>query len=263
MFPTSRTRGHKSRVVAAAAVAHIDGPWGTVLSVLVRLAAMAHTAVINGNYLDTWGRPTFHEDASHPAPKPTGTYLSPGSVATVTVPPSLVGRGYRIRVGAHSWDFSGKPFIKRLDRCSLVYNIVSTNTRVANPLGGGIYVEVPQYVSNVGVVNVQIKNAVRSPYFSAKGFHQTTVTDWRNIEHKRQAPWADFQSEKVMMQVPTSWIYALNDPDKLMADWDLAADLTNDLMGFPRDRGRETIYNQVDVLIRSGAYAPGYPAAAR
>lgn len=219
-----------------------------------------HTAVINGNYLNTWGRPTFHEDTAHPAPKPTGTYLAPGSIATVTVPAFIVGKGYRIRVGAHSWDYTGKPFIKRLDRCSLVYNIVSTDTQVANPLGGGIYIEVPQYVSNVGIVSVQIKNAVRSPYFSAKSFHRTTLSEWQNTERLRQAPWADFQSEKVMMQVPTSWIYALNDPVKLMADWDLSADITNDLMGFPRNRGRETIYNQVDLLIRAGAYAPGYPA---
>ena len=42
--------------------------------------------MINANYLNTWGRPTFHEDSSHPAPKPTGTYLTPGSIATVTVP---------------------------------------------------------------------------------------------------------------------------------------------------------------------------------
>ncbi len=218
------------------------------------------TAVINGNYLNTFGRSVFGEDSAHPSPKPTGTYLAPGSIATVTVPSSLVGKGYRIRVGAHSWDYTGKPFIKRLDRCSLIYPIVSTDTQVANPLGGGIYVEVPQYNSDVGIVNVQIKNAVRSPYFSAKSFDRTTLAEWQNIERHRQPPWADFQSEKVMMQVPTSWIYALNDPVKLMADWDLAADICNDLMGFPHDRGRETIYNQVDVLIRSGAYAPGYPA---
>lgn len=28
---------------------------------------------------------------------------------------------FRIRVGAHSWDYTGKPFIKRLDRCSFIY----------------------------------------------------------------------------------------------------------------------------------------------
>lgn len=129
---------------------------------------------------------------------------------------------------------------------------------MANPLGGGIYLEVPQYVTNVGIVNIQIRNAVRSPYFSAKSFHQTTPAQWLT-ERTNAAPWADFQSEKYMMQVPSSWIYAMPDPTQLMKDWDTAADTCNDLMGFPHDRGKETMYDQVDLLLRGSAYFPGYP----
>ena len=221
-----------------------------------------HTAVINANYPDSWGRLTFGEsNNSNPSPKPTGTYLAPGSIATVTVPASLVGRGYNIRVGAHKTDFSDKTSIRRLDQCSISFPINSTTTKVANPLGGGIYIDVPPYISNVGVVSIQIKNAVRSPYFSAKSFHQTTLAEWQNTERNHPAPWADFQSEKVMMQVPTSWIYALNDPVTLIADWDRAADSVNDLMGFPRTRGRETLYNQVDLMIAGiGGFTPGWPS---
>lgn len=218
-----------------------------------------HTAVIDANYLDTYGRPMFFNNTTA-SPRPTGTYLSPGSIATVTVPASLVGRGYNIRVGAHESDFSEKTAVRRLNRCTVRYPINSITTMVANPLGGGIYIEVPRYISDVGVVSVQIQNAVRSPYFSAKSFHQTTLSEWQNTERHHVAPWADFQSEKVMMQVPTSWIYALEDPVTLMADWDKAADILNDLMGFPRDRGRETIYNQVDLMLRAVAFTPGYPA---
>ncbi len=63
-----------------------------------------------------------------------------------------------------------------------------------------------------------------------------------------------------MMQVPTSWISAMPDPTKMMQDWDTATDTTNDLMGFPSLRGKETMYPQVDVLIRASAYSPGYPS---
>lgn len=62
------------------------------------------------------------------------------------------------------------------------------------------------------------------------------------------------------MQVPTNWIYAMDDPVTLLADWDRAIDTLNDFMGFPRDRGRETIYNQVDLQLRAVAFTPGYPA---
>lgn len=219
-----------------------------------------HSVQIDANYLDTWGRRVFGESLGTPTPRPTGTYLAPGSVATVTVPPALVGRGYSIRVGAHNWDFEEKPKLERLDRCAISYPILSTTTQVANPLGGGIYIEVPQYVSDVGVVTVQIQNAVRSPLYSSKSFRQTSLAEWRNTERHHPAPWADFQSEKFMMQVPTDWIYALDDPVSLMADWDHAVDVLNDFMGFPRDRGRETIYHQVDLMLQAAAYAPGYPA---
>jgi hypothetical protein len=36
-------------------------------------------------------------------------------------------------------------------------------------------------------------------------------------------------------------------------------DVMNDLMGFPHIRGKETMYSQVDVLLRSSVHAPGYP----
>ena len=216
-----------------------------------------HIVKIQGSYLKTYGHLTMH--AERPARKPTGTYLAPGSIATITVPASLPGKGYQIRVGAHSWDMSSRPMVKRLDRSSLVYEINGTEVKVANPLGGGIYIEVP-YLADAGIVDVTIKNAVRSPYFSMKSFHNTSLSEWQNIESKHKAPWADFQSEKFMMQVPSSWIYNLQDPVTLMKNWDKAMDATNDLMGYPHIRGKETMYPQVDVIFRVPYHAPGYPS---
>ena len=213
---------------------------------------------INANFPDTWGRPTWEETPE--ATKPTGNYLAPGSIATVTVPSSIVGRGYNIRIGCHKWDMSNRPTFTRMDRLTVLYPINSTETRVANPFGGGIYIEVPAYVTNVGIVNIEIVNAVRSPYFSAKSFHTTTPAEWLT-ERARPAPWADFQSEKYMMQVPTSWISAMPDPTQLMKDWDIAADTCNDLMGFPRVRGKETMYDQIDVNLHKSAGYPGYPTS--
>jgi len=99
----------------------------------------------------------------------------------------------------------------------------------------------------------------RSPYFSAKPFHRTSLAEWQNVERRHKAPWADFQSEKFMMQVPTSWIFKLDDPVALMKNWDAAMDAMNDLMGLPRLWGKETMYLQVDLQNRARVFAPGYP----
>jgi len=217
-----------------------------------------NTATINANFPNTWGWPMWDETPY--ATKPTGNYLAPGSIATITVPASMVGKGYQIRVGCHTGNLTNRPTLLRLDRVSLLYPINSTVTRVAHPLGGGIYIAVPAYVTNVGIVNIQIANAVRSPYFSAKTFHTTTPAQWLE-ERANPAPWADFQSEKYMMQVPSSWISSMPDPTQLMKDWDIAADTCNDLMGFPREQGKETMYDQVDINLRASVYQPGYPTA--
>lgn len=216
-----------------------------------------HTMPVNGSFPHTFGRDT--QGWTSPARRPTGCYLAPGTIATVTVPASLVANGYKIRVGAHSWDFSNKPTVKRLDRSSLLYSINAVATKVASPLGGGIYIEVPPG-ANAGVVDVTIIGAARSPFFQATSFHQTTLTEWLATERTQPGPWADFQTDKFMMQVPRSWIYALADPVTLMANWDLAMDAMNDLMGFPHVRGKETLYPQVDLFLRASVYAPGYPA---
>ena len=175
------------------------------------------------------------------------------------MPASLVGKGLKIRVGAHSWDHSNRPTLKRLDRCTLLYDIDAATTEIASPLGGGIYIEVPKG-KTLGVQNVTITGAARSPFYSAKSFHQTTLREWQTIERTQPGPWADFQSEKFMFQVPRSWIYAFADPVALMVKWDSAMDAINDLMGFPQNRGKETMYDQVDVQLRASVYAPGYPA---
>ena len=214
-----------------------------------------YAVLINATQSAAWGAPVMYE--SNAARRPTGCYLAPGSIAYVTVPPALVNQGYSVRVGAHSWDLSAKDTPKRLDRVSLVYSITSATMRIANPLGGGIYIEVPYKKTN-GIVTVGITNVVRSPFFSATSFHPTTAAEWL-AERTNPGKWADFESDKFMMQVPRSWIYNYTNAASVMADWDAAMDAVSDLMGLPQIRSKTVLYIQVDVLYRSTANAPGYP----
>lgn len=195
-----------------------------------------------------------------PARKPTGTYLAPGAIATVTVPRSIVGKGYQVRVGAHSWDNTYRPNVRRLGRCSTTFNIDSTETKVANPLGGGIYIEVPYLADAADVVEVKVQNAVRSPFFSATPARRTTLKEWQNVERKFKAPWADFQSEKFMFNCPTNWIYKFDDPVTLYKQYDKAMDAVSYLFGFPALQSKEVMYAQIDLQMRSSVFAPGYPS---
>jgi hypothetical protein len=215
-----------------------------------------HEVSINASQSPCWGIPVM--DNERPARRPTGCYLAPGSIAKVTVPRSIVNKGFSIRVGAHSWDLTKKPKIARLDRVSIVYPIEEIHTSIANPLGGGIYIEVP-YQADAGIVKVKIMNAARSPFFSARSFNKTTLDRWQKTERHHPGPWADFESDKFMMQVPTKWIYNYDGPVELMQDWDTSMDMVSELFGLPLVRPKTVLYLQVDVIFRGGANFPGYP----
>lgn len=218
-----------------------------------------YNVTIDGSFPDDYGRNTMHwAESDRNKLQATGAYLAPGEITSIAVPPSLVNSGFKIRVGPLWWDLSNKNPVDRLDRTALIYDITSTTMQVASPLGGNIYIEVP-FEAASGDVPIYFDNVSRAPFYSMQDHKQTTLTEWQNTERQFAAPWTDFQSEKFMMTVPTGWIYALNNPQTLMENWDKAMDVTNDLMGFPRDRGKTTLYEAVDVRIRSGAYAPGYP----
>jgi hypothetical protein len=233
---------------------HVDAPSNPTAT---------YTVAVDGSFLKSWGRDTMHwKDADRPARQPVGAYLAPGTIATITVPQALVNKGYKIRVEGHTWDFSNKPMVDRLDRTTLAYDITGTQVKVASPVGGSIYLEVP-YLADAGVVNLQFQNIVQAPLFSMQSFRTTTEAEWQAmVNSSNRAPWTDFQTDKFMMNVPTGWIYKMNysTASTLMQDWDKAMDIVNDLMGFPHVRGKESMFPQVDVRIRSGAYAPGYPA---
>lgn len=215
-----------------------------------------YSVQIHASQPEAWGFPVMYQD--EPARRPTGAYLAPGSIATVTVPPELVNQGFQVRVGAHVHDLSNKTTVKRMDRVSRVYPIISLTTQIANPLGGGIYIEVPYQVAK-GLVTVQIANAVRSPFYSDTVARQTTLAEWQTTERLHPGPWADFETDKSMFNFPRGWIYNYADPVTLMNNWDLAMDGVSELIGMPLVRPKTVLYAQIDVLFRTGANSPGYP----
>ncbi|MCG1034769.1 M60 family peptidase N-terminal accessory domain-containing protein [Polaribacter sargassicola] len=192
------------------------------------------------------------------ARRPTGCYLAPGSIVKIKVPSKLVGVGASILVGAHTWDFSKKRTVKRMDKVTKLYLIEDGVVTIANPLGGGIYVNIPLGL-DLGKIQVTIENAVKSPYYANTSIKSTTLKEWQNTERKYPAPWADFETERYMMQVPTSWIYAWDDPSKTLQDWDDAMDAISTIHGRALVRSKTPMYQQVDLLFRANVFAPGYP----
>ncbi len=213
---------------------------------------------INGTVPAFWGRPVAF--ATEPAVRPTGLYLSPGGTAEVTVPDTWVNAGFEVMVGAHTASHDNKPRWDRLPRVSKNFPITAKVTRVASPLGGGVYIRVP-YLADRGVQQVSVRGKViEAPFFSARSFDKTSISQWLT-RRTAPAPWADFESDKFMMNVPSSWISAFDDPVSLMQKWDTAMDGFSEVTGHPTDkRNRTVLYQQIDTQLKHGSFGIGYPS---
>ena len=76
--------------------------------------------------------------------RPTGFYAPAGEMVTITVDEALVNSGLHIRVGAHQDNHMTLASTSRFPKLNVDYRIEATTFDVINPLGGGIYVLVPQ-----------------------------------------------------------------------------------------------------------------------
>jgi hypothetical protein len=215
-----------------------------------------YTAKVNATMPTEYGKRTAF--SSTPARRPTGYYLAPGSLGTVKVPAALVNKGFKILVGAHTFERTGNDPVRRFFRVTNTFPITDTVTKIINPFGGGIYIITP-YQAAEGIQEIQLSNVVPAPFFSAKSFDKTTLQNWLTVQRSNPAPWADFESDKYMMQVPRSWIYNYADPVTLMQDWDNRLDVVSKMLGYPAVRNNTILYLQIDVDIMFGGYGIGNP----
>jgi hypothetical protein len=219
-----------------------------------------HTVDINATMPTFWGKKVTYCDKQ--VIRPTGLYLAPGEIASVTVPSAMVDAGFRIQVGANTIDNSNKDWHRRMDRITSTYDIKATITYVANPLGGGVYIRIP-YEANLGVQSLTISGGVvKAPIFSKTSIKTTTEAEW-NARRIAPGPWADFETDRFLLQVPRIWMYALSyaHVDQLMTDWDRALDGALEFSGFlsPDLRNNYVLYVNPDLHIRHNTYGIGYP----
>jgi hypothetical protein len=190
----------------------------------------------------------------------TGMYAAPGDQVTVTLPSSMVGQGYSIRLGGHVDNISSRGSWNRVPfGVSRSFAIDSTTVQVASALGGAIYIDVGGQAAgtapNLGNVNLTIDGAIEAPYF-VRG--QTTDADWINSIRDNPGPYAEFVSEHLAFSVPSAWIRTLDNPTELMTYWDDAVAFQDFVGGFENLRTGPDRIN-LDVQISAGLLHAGYP----
>ena len=226
--------------------------------------SVVHAVDVNASMPAQWGRRAAFDQ--QPERQPTGLYVVPGAIATVTVPASWIARGgYEVLVGAHTWDHEKKARHKRFDRVTTRFPITETTTHVSNPLGGSVYVMVP-YLASEGVGTIRVTGGViEAPFFQLDSWDEsrggTTSAEWL-ARRAAPAPWAVFATNKFMLDVPSSWITAMEPRNitDLLRRWDVAMDGVSEVFGRPpHTRNKKVCYYQNDITLPGGAHGIGYP----
>lgn len=183
----------------------------------------------------------------------TGLYAPPSERITITLPPELAQANVQIRIGAHTDANWHHDRWERFPQVSLAFPIAANRVSVQSPFGGLIYIELPRPLASATKVTVQ--GAVESPRFV---LGQTTPEQWRQQLAKTGAPWAEIESEHLVVTVPTSGVTGLADPTSVAKFWDEIAHSAADLAQTPRWRGFKERF-VADAQISAGYMHAGYP----
>lgn len=183
-----------------------------------------------------------------------GLYAAPGQAVKVRVPSDWVGKGFAVRIGAHTDELWGLREWKRAPAIARRFSIESAETVAANAFGGLVYLEVPESASRPGG-SVTVEGAFESPLFE---LGKTSPEDWRARIRHLPGPWAELATDKVVITVPSSVVRELDDPVSLMEFWDRVLDACADLAGWPHERSKAERM-VADVQISAGYMHAGYP----
>jgi hypothetical protein len=219
------------------------------------VATITATQTINATYAGRTNRLSGSSDRA--VWRSTGLYAAAGARVTVTVPTTAIGAGLTALIGSWTDDNFSTDAWSRMPVVTRSYPLQTTSTTVASAFGGLIYISVPPGAS-VGSIAVTVTGAVAAPRF-VHGV--TTLDEWRNTQRTLPGLYAELESNKLVLTVPSSLVRTLDDPAALMAYWDRVMDADADLAAIDRNRVRaERIV--FDRQIVSGFMHAGYPIMA-
>ncbi|XP_078695626.1 TRPM8 channel-associated factor 2-like [Branchiostoma floridae x Branchiostoma belcheri] len=182
----------------------------------------------------------------------TGYYLPAGKVLTIKA--TTTGEhleDWRVRVGAHSDNLSGKKEFKRWPKLSVVKRL-EAETKISSPYGGLIYFESPK---EAGDLTASMENVVEAPHYDLED--PRSVQNW---SERRKAPglWADLAGEHIIFTFPSASVRDLEDPSEGLRAWDDVVKAHHELRGTnPSGDHRQRIVP--DRQPKAGWMHAGYP----
>ncbi|MBI5864787.1 MAG: hypothetical protein HZB38_09810 [Planctomycetes bacterium] len=184
----------------------------------------------------------------------TGLYAAPGEVVSVEIPPAAERGKLEIRIGAHRDELWHHDKWKRVPEITLERPLTAATTHVASAFGGPIYLVVPNDCK-LAECDVTISHAIAMPHY-VDG--KTDLAEWRERIRSAPAPWAELESDKIILTIPSRVVRDLENPDEVMKFWNDLSDAHATLAGIPLRRPRPERF-VADVQISAGYMHSGCP----
>ncbi|WP_088547809.1 M60 family metallopeptidase [Paenibacillus aquistagni] len=157
----------------------------------------------------------------------TGLYANPGESITIEVPTGTTDLD--VQIGAHTDNLSGLSMDKWLRAPVVTKRVTLTpgKNTVTSPYGGLVYL-IPTKSTPGKKANITINGGYSAPYYV---MGKTNKNDWKKTIRHNSAPWAELQSDRVILTVPSEYIRHLDNPDEVLKLWDEMFGEFDDLVG--------------------------------
>ncbi|XP_072311744.1 TRPM8 channel-associated factor homolog [Eucyclogobius newberryi] len=186
----------------------------------------------------------------------TGLYLSPGMKTYMSIPESILNKGWKVQVGCQTDNLNNAKELKRAPCVCEHFPVTAEMMLVHHLWGGLIYLVAPPKTQVTGA-EVIVQMAVPAPYYKSG---VTSMEAWQLLR-TAPSPWAELEFENIILMVPSDEVRSLDRPDELAAVWDKIMRAIADLASIPHKFKRKERF-LCDVQISHGWMHCGYPVMA-
>ncbi|MEF3306330.1 M60 family metallopeptidase [Paenibacillus sp. GYB003] len=159
----------------------------------------------------------------------TGLYAPPGQTIEFDVPDGT--DDLDVQIGSHTDTLF---HLSKWDRAPLIAlrtKLAPGTNRLGSPYGGLVYF-IPTRPKPGTVATITVSGAVQAPYYVAG---QTSDEAWNRTLRGAPAPVAELRGARIILTLPSDCVRELENPRRLMADWDAMVDQFDRLIGVAPD----------------------------
>ncbi|WP_354831272.1 M60 family metallopeptidase [Akkermansia muciniphila] len=189
----------------------------------------------------------------------TGLYAPPGAEISFSLSGAPKDSSISVRIGCHTDSLQKLDEWKRVPEITMQVPADRGRVKMANPMGGLVYVNVGQRSKRGKVFKVQISGAVPAPLFI---MGKTTPEQWAAQLENARAPWGEISMPRLIVTMPLEQLKRCPDVQKAAEFLQKNMGLQDWIMGWDTkpDRLHHPMRFVVDRQISAGAGHSGYPA---